>query len=124
MAVPVRFAIILLLTLGLAAAACSDDDGYSGTGGPAATNVPGAGAPTVTQGDMQTPASTNDGPPEVTGEATVTDSGLQIIDIEVGDGDEAAESSTVTFHYTGWLEDGTQFETSVGGDPLVYPLAI
>lgn len=123
MITPARIAIIMLLTLGLVAAACSDNDGYGGADAPAATNIPGAGAPTVTQRDMQMPdGAPVAGPPEVTGEATVTDSGLQIIDVTVGDGDEAVAGGTVTVHYTLWLEDGTQVESSVGGDPVTFEL--
>lgn len=111
-----RFAIILLLALGLAAAACSDNDGDGGTDGPAATNTPAA--------DGETPASPGGGPPDVTGEPTVTDSGLQIIDIAVGGGEEAGPGSTVTVHYSGWLEaDGTLFDSSVGGEPITFELA-
>ncbi len=44
---------------------------------------------------------------------TTTDSGLQIEELEVGDGQTAAVGDTVRVHYTGWLEDGTQFDSSV-----------
>jgi len=64
-----------------------------------------------------------DGPPPVRGEPTVTASGLQFIDTEVGSGDEAAPGATVTVHYTGWLEDGTEFDSSVGGEPATFPLS-
>ena len=58
------------------------------------------------------------------GEPTVTASGLQIIDVEAGDGDEAVAGGTVTVHYSGWLEeDGTLFDSSVGGDPITFGLA-
>lgn len=29
----------------------------------------------------------------------------------------------MTVHYTGWLEDGTQFDSSVGGEPITFALA-
>ena len=42
-----------------------------------------------------------------------TDSGLQYIDLKVGDGREAHVGETAIVHYTGWLKDGTKFDSSV-----------
>ena len=39
-------------------------------------------------------------------------SGLEIEDQIVGDGDEAAAGHTVEVHYTGWLTNGTKFDSS------------
>ena len=39
-------------------------------------------------------------------------SGLEIEDQIVGDGDEAAAGHAVEVHYTGWLTDGTKFDSS------------
>jgi len=48
---------------------------------------------------------------------------LQIEDIEVGSGDEAKPGQMVTVHYTGWLTDGTKFDSSVDrGDPFRFSL--
>jgi peptidylprolyl isomerase len=50
---------------------------------------------------------------------TTTESGLQYVDIEEGDGEEVGEGDEVTVHYTGWLEDGTRFDSSYNrGQPL------
>ena len=38
---------------------------------------------------------------------------LQITDIEVGAGAEATAGAQVSVHYTGWLEDGTKFDSSL-----------
>ena len=43
---------------------------------------------------------------------TTTASGLQYEDIKVGDGAEAKVGDTVSVHYTGWLTDGTKFDSS------------
>ncbi len=48
-------------------------------------------------------------------------SGLLYRDLQVGDG-PAASSGTVTVHYTGWLPDGTQFDSSRGGQPFQFNL--
>lgn len=37
---------------------------------------------------------------------------LNIEDIIIGKGNEAEEGKTVTVHYTGWLLDGTKFDSS------------
>ncbi|NNM82540.1 MAG: FKBP-type peptidyl-prolyl cis-trans isomerase [Burkholderiales bacterium] len=48
---------------------------------------------------------------------------LIIEDIAVGEGAEAAAGNKVTVHYTGWLENGRKFDSSVDrGDPFVFPL--
>lgn len=50
-------------------------------------------------------------------------SGLVFEDLIVGDGATADSGSTVTMHYTGWLTDGTQFDSSVDrGQPFVFRL--
>lgn len=43
----------------------------------------------------------------------MTDTALQIEDLVVGEGDTAAAGQKVSVHYTGWLEDGTKFDSSV-----------
>jgi len=42
-----------------------------------------------------------------------TDSGLKYVDKKVGDGKEAKKGKTVVVHYTGWLKDGTKFDSSL-----------
>ncbi len=60
----------------------------------------------------------------VSGEWTETDSGLKYYDIKVGDGDTPPNSATkVRVHYTGYLTDGTKFDSSVDrGAPADFPL--
>lgn len=49
--------------------------------------------------------------------------GLQITDIEKGTGEEANVGETVVVHYTGWLMDGTKFDSSVDrGTPFSFTL--
>jgi len=40
-------------------------------------------------------------------------SGLEYEDIREGDGDYPAPGQTVSVHYTGWLENGIKFDSSV-----------
>jgi FKBP-type peptidyl-prolyl cis-trans isomerase len=70
-----------------------------------------------------TAAQTGGGPPPVSAEPTVTASGLKIIEIKAGTGDEAQKGQTVSVHYTGWLADGTKFDSSLDrGQPLSFVL--
>jgi FKBP-type peptidyl-prolyl cis-trans isomerase FkpA len=43
---------------------------------------------------------------------TTTASGLVIEDVVVGEGDEACAGQMVSVHYTGWLTNGTKFDSS------------
>ncbi|NLG73440.1 MAG: FKBP-type peptidyl-prolyl cis-trans isomerase [Chloroflexi bacterium] len=54
--------------------------------------------------------------------ATTTSSGLIIETLEAGEGEAAEVGDTVNVHYTGWLVDGTQFDSSAGRDPLTFTL--
>jgi FKBP-type peptidyl-prolyl cis-trans isomerase FkpA len=55
--------------------------------------------------------------------ATTTASGLIIEDLAVGAGDLASAGRRVTVHYTGWLTDGTKFDSSKDrNDPFIFPL--
>lgn len=57
------------------------------------------------------------------GDYTETDSGLQYYDIVEGDGATPEEGQIVIVHYTGWLEDGTKFDSSLDrGQPFTFPL--
>jgi FKBP-type peptidyl-prolyl cis-trans isomerase len=53
----------------------------------------------------------------------VTPSGLKYTDIKVGDGAEAKPGQVVDVHYTGWLTNGTKFDSSVDrGKPFSFKL--
>ena len=56
-------------------------------------------------------------------EAVTAASGLQYIDVTEGDGATAKAGDTVDVHYTGWLVDGTKFDSSVDrGQPFTFLL--
>ena len=55
--------------------------------------------------------------------STTTSSGLTFEDVVAGTGAAAAAGQKVTVHYTGWLTDGTKFDSSKDrNDPFVFPL--
>lgn len=52
---------------------------------------------------------------------TETDRGLQFFDFELGDGASPEDGSVVSIHYTGWLSDGTKFDSSLDlGRPYTF----
>ena len=49
--------------------------------------------------------------------------GLKYTDDQIGTGDEAVPGKTVSVHYTGWLENGTKFDSSRDrGQAFQFPL--
>lgn len=69
-----------------------------------------------------TPASTLPGEP-ASGALQTTPSGLQYVMLKEGSGDKPAPGATVSVHYTGYLMDGTKFDSSVDrGQPIQFPL--
>ena len=146
-----RGLVLLLVATALLAAACgSDSNGNTSksavsggatqtTGGvrpPTATS--GSGASTAGAGAATAPASRpadnpgsqqqTDGnvpgaPPLDTTKIQTTETGLKYIDEKVGDGASPDLTSKVTVNYTGWLVDGTKFDSSVDrGQPATFPL--
>jgi FKBP-type peptidyl-prolyl cis-trans isomerase len=54
----------------------------------------------------------------------VTVAGLVIEDLVVGTGREAKAKDVVEVHYTGWLLDGSKFDSSVGREPFEFDLGM
>jgi FKBP-type peptidyl-prolyl cis-trans isomerase FkpA len=52
------------------------------------------------------------GKDQMGGKTVTTESGLQFTDLVVGSGQQAKPGVTATVHYTGWLADGTKFDSS------------
>ncbi len=54
---------------------------------------------------------------------TITPSGLIVEEVTAGSGHAAALGQTVSVHYTGWLADGTKFDSSRDrSEPFEFPL--
>ena len=52
-----------------------------------------------------------------------TKSGLKYVELKEGTGDEAKAGQIVEVHYTGWLKDGTKFDSSKDrNEPFKFPL--
>lgn len=113
---PLRgFALTLLLLFSLVVAACGDNT-------PTNTALP-AVQPTARTAATTAASGAASGVPPVTGASTKTASGLEIIDVKVGDGPEAKVGQQVTVHYTGYLTDGKKFDSSVDrGQPFPFTL--
>jgi len=56
------------------------------------------------------------------GEFQSTASGLRYKILAPGTGKQPTASSSVTCHYRGWLDGGKEFDSSIGGDPIEFPL--
>jgi len=69
--------------------------------------------------DGDTSVPTGPGIPPVEGPTTTTDSGLQVVEIEAGDGPAPAEGDLITMNILGMLSDGTIFaDTLAEGAPI------
>ncbi len=88
-------------------------------------------ASTTTTASATTPAATAaestgssmNGMPGGAAAEITTPSGLKYQDLALGDGAVAEAGKSVTVHYTGWLTDGTKFDSSVDrGKPFVFTL--
>jgi peptidylprolyl isomerase len=87
--------LVLLLVALTASVACGDEDAGNGDA--------------AQGGDCDT-------------ESVETEEGLIYKNVECGDGAEPESGDTISVHYTGRLEDGTEFDSSEGGEPIQFVL--
>ena len=115
--------IFILLALLLAACGPATTPDATETGETPEANGPSVdGGPEVSDEVGDEPES---GPPEAFEglDYTTTDTGLQIAVVEEGSGEQAAAGKVVSVHYTGMLEDGMVFDSSLdNGEPIRFPL--
>jgi FKBP-type peptidyl-prolyl cis-trans isomerase FkpA len=70
-----------------------------------------------------TPAPAAAAPAAAGVKEVTTSSGLRYTDLVVGNGVLAEDGMTVSVHYTGWLTDGTKFDSSLDrGQPFAFQL--
>jgi len=115
--------IALLLALGalVAVCGCPKPEQAVEEAPPVAEVEPPVVEPTPAEPTAQPAATESTGEGEA--EMVTTESGLKYQDMAVGKGAEATVGSTVFVHYTGWLEDGTEFDSSRGrGTPFDFKL--
>jgi FKBP-type peptidyl-prolyl cis-trans isomerase len=87
--------------------------------GKQAQTTPPVSSATTTQ--QAAPTTT---PPAVAAREVTTPLGLKYQDLVVGNGRMAEEGMSVTVNYTGWLTDGTKFDSSydTGRQPLTFKI--
>jgi FKBP-type peptidyl-prolyl cis-trans isomerase len=84
--------------------------------GPSGTSSSTSGSSMGASATAQTPSSSG------AGEVTMPN-GLKYQDLTVGTGAEATPGKKVSVHYTGWLTNGTKFDSSVDrGQPFQFTL--
>ena len=105
-----------LVLAALALAGCQDKTASNSTGSEA----------TATAVSPATPGSTGDNMAKSqagAAEEISTPSGLKYQELAVGDGAVAETNRKVSVHYTGWLTDGTKFDSSLDrGKPFEFQL--
>jgi FKBP-type peptidyl-prolyl cis-trans isomerase len=85
-----------------------------------ATTEMGGTAPADPAASM---SDTTGGAASMEKEMVTTASGLKYVDMVVGTGPTPQPGQTATVHYTGWLKDGTEFDSSVRrGQPFQFPI--
>ena len=103
--------VVLVLMIAIVASGCTSQ--------PSATSTQPEAQPSAS-GAAQEPTSPPSGATEATG-ATATK--LVITDEVAGKGVAAKAGDKVTVNYTGWLTDGTKFDSSIGKAPFSFVLA-
>lgn len=104
--------LLLLLPLALGFAGCNSGSNNAADNSPAPTNKE------MTPVEAARTLGTKTENPTVK-----TSSGLEYIEVKEGTGEAAKAGNTVTVHYTGWLVNGTKFDSSLDrGESFSFPL--
>lgn len=99
-----KLIIVLLLLVAVTIPACSQKETKSGSEQPAVGQA--------TQAGQVAPAG-----------LITTPSGLAYQDLVAGSGPSPTAGKLVKVHYTGWLQDGTKFDSSLdSGQPFEFPI--
>jgi FKBP-type peptidyl-prolyl cis-trans isomerase FkpA len=120
-----RSSLWLAIAMLIAVAGCQE--GSSGGSTPAGsassgTSTSATNTTTTTSESGMSAGAKTEAPAAASKEVTMP-SGLKYEDVVVGNGAEATSGKTVSVHYTGWLTDGTKFDSSVDrGQPYQFAL--
>ena len=125
-----RKSLLALVAVGalsvLAATACGYSDPYASSGpvanespGPSTAPSPSPGADDFNAGGGLSSCSLSANPPCVT-----YPDGLRVVDLKTGTGDTAVKGMNAEVQYTGWLTDGTSFDSSrsPGRSPFTFQI--
>lgn len=112
-------AIVLALGVMAALAGCKEQEKSTSTSTSTTTSTSTAApAATPTEHASMTPPAQAPNPSSANDTIT-TASGLKYLILKVGDGAIATKGMTAVVHYTGWLTNGTKFDSSVDrGQPF------
>jgi FKBP-type peptidyl-prolyl cis-trans isomerase FkpA len=88
----------------------------------AKADQPSSSTTSTDQSTTQQPAEQTTPTETQTATTTADVTELKIEDLVVGTGPAAKVGDTVTVNYTGWLTDGTQFDSSVGRQPFSFTI--
>ncbi len=81
-------------------------------------SMPAGASPSSEEKKAEKPMSTSASGAEF----QTTPSGLKYKILSPGTGKQPVATSSVTCHYRGWLDNGKEFDSSIGGDPIEFPL--
>jgi FKBP-type peptidyl-prolyl cis-trans isomerase len=119
----------LALAAALATGCGQENPSSSEPPGGANTAAEGSSAPNSPDAASTAPQSTEIAPDKLPGDPVgekkvqSAASGLKYVDLVEGKGSPAEAGQQVSVHYTGWLTDGTKFDSSVDrGQPFDFPL--
>lgn len=118
-------AAAVMSACGGAATPSTNESTDAESGDTATVATPATDTEEVGASDPVTDTAATDAPamPTISDAAVTTDSGLQYEDTATGEGDAAAAGDMVSVHYSGFLEDGTMFDSSVTrGQPFQFTL--
>jgi peptidylprolyl isomerase len=107
--------------------AAGGNAGEMASGAQSTAEKPATGMGNGTEGQASAPASSPSGAAATTAaegaKVTTTASGLKYQDLVVGTGTTPKVGQTCSVHYTGWLTNGTKFDSSRDrGQPFTFPI--
>jgi FKBP-type peptidyl-prolyl cis-trans isomerase len=107
------------VALALALAGCNSTT----TTGGSSSSTSATGSSSTTSTTAAPPAAASGAEATASAKEITMPNGLKYVDLKVGDGQLAETGMTAQVHYTGWLTDGTKFDSSVDrGQPFSFKL--